>query len=409
MHEIFGYLPNKIRPVQTSLAEINSLFNAYHCCMLVPTYNNGGTLRTVIENLLPYTSNIIVVNDGSTDGTAQILESMPMVDVISHTPNQGKGVALRRGFDYARSKGYDYVITIDSDGQHYAEDIPKFIHQLIETPDAIIIGARNMDQASVPNKSSYGNKFSNFWYWVATGISLPDTQSGFRLYPLKPLAKIKFYTVKFEFEIEVIVRAAWRGVPVLKVPVQVYYPPSKERVTHFRPFRDFVRITLLNTVLVLLALFFYIPLRFLKGIQKKNFRQLITENITGGKDTNLQKALAISLGIFIGIAPLWGYQIISVIALAHLFRLNKVLAVLVSNISMPPMTPFIIYFSYRMGVVLMGSSSNQKYDQINWEFVKQNVLVYVVGSFALATLAAVCAGMVSLGLLTIFRKPKHLH
>lgn len=406
MHEIFRDIHKKINLVSSSLSDIKSLFEAYHCCVLVPTYNNGGTVKKVIEEVMQYTSNVIVVNDGSTDNTTEELATISGIQVLTYSPNQGKGMALRKGFEYAYSKGYHYVITIDSDGQHFASDIPKFIHKMIEQPDALIIGARNMDQASVPGKSSYGNKFSNFWFWVETGIKIPDTQSGFRLYPLKPLQEMEFYTPKYELEIEIIVRAAWRGVPVVTVPVSVFYAPAATRISHFRPFRDFMRITALNTVLVILALLFHIPIRFFRNIKKKNLKQLIVDNIIGGEESNLKKSLSIALGIFIGIVPLWGYQIITVIALSHLLKLNKVLAVLASNISIPPMFPFIIFFSYEIGGSMLGNSNGTQNMEINWEFIKNNFEQYVVGSMALAVAASILTGALAFVLLSLFRKAK---
>jgi hypothetical protein len=136
------------------------------------------------------------------------------------------------------------------------------------------MGARNMEQASVPGKSSFGNKFSNFWFWFETGIRLPDTQTGYRCYPIRAMEGMKFFTRKFEFEIEVIVRSVWKGIPITFVPVHVYYPPKEERVSHFRPFTDFTRISILNTVLVTLALLYYKPRDFFRSIKKKTFGRL---------------------------------------------------------------------------------------------------------------------------------------
>ncbi len=176
-----------------------TLFVQHNACVLVPTYNNAGTLAAVLDNVLQYTTRVIVINDGSTDATANILAQYPQVHSVSYMPNKGKGFALRTGIKEAANLGYDNAITIDSDGQHYAEDLPKFLHQLDNTPGALIVGARNMTVDNVPTKSNFGNRFSNFWFWVNTGFSLPDTQSGFRLYPVKPLAKKKFFTRKYEF------------------------------------------------------------------------------------------------------------------------------------------------------------------------------------------------------------------
>jgi len=141
-----------------------------------------------------------------------------------------------------------------------------FLSEIEQNGDALLIGSRNMMQLGVPKKSSFGNKFSNFWFWFETGIKLEDTQSGYRLYPLHKIAK-KYATNKFEFEIEVIVKAAWKGVPVKNVPVKVLYDPD-ERVSHFRPFTDFSRISVLNTMLVVISLL-YIKPRDFNGVSKK--------------------------------------------------------------------------------------------------------------------------------------------
>ncbi|MEG0500373.1 MAG: glycosyltransferase family 2 protein, partial [Rikenellaceae bacterium] len=141
--------------------------------------------------------------------------------------NRGKGAALKTGLAYATQKGFRYAITIDSDGQHFADDIPQFMEQIRKTPDALIIGARNLTAENMPSKNTFANKFSNFWYKVETGKSLTDTQSGYRLYPLDKLRDMKFFTPRYEFEVEIIVRAAWRGKRVTCFtfpPISGFYP-----------------------------------------------------------------------------------------------------------------------------------------------------------------------------------------
>lgn len=240
-----------------------------HVCVIIPTFNNGGTLQRVIEGCLAYVEDVIVVNDGSTDHTLDVLSRFPQIDVVSYEKNVGKGWALRQGFAKAVSRNFDYAITIDADGQHFTEDLPKLLNAIQQHPDSIIVGARNMDQASVPGKSSFGNKFSNFWFKVETGIEMQDTQSGYRVYPVKKLQNIRFFTRKYEFEIEVLVRAAWRGIQVEQTPVRVYYAPKETRISHFRPFQDFSRISVLNTVLVFITFLYIKPRDFLRGIKKK--------------------------------------------------------------------------------------------------------------------------------------------
>ena len=170
----------------------------------------------------------------------------------------------------ATTLGYDYAITIDSDGQHFPEYIQIFVETLeqAENKNLLLIGARNMKQKGVPGKSSFGNKFSNFWFWFETGIKLTDTQSGFRLYPLKALEKLKFYTKKFEFEIEVIVKSAWNDVEVKNIPIKVLYDET-ERVSHFRPFKDFTRISILNTSLIFILVFYIKPKNLYRKLKKK--------------------------------------------------------------------------------------------------------------------------------------------
>src|SRR5688572_21246227 len=180
-------------------------FKALKACVLIPTYNNAKTLEAVISKTLEYCDEVMVVNDGSTDGTPEIISRFKNLMIVTHPKNKGKGMALRNGFAKAVESGFNYVITIDSDGQHYPEDFITFLNKAEEQPGSLIIGARNMAVDNVPGKSTFGNKFSNFWFWVETGIRLPDTQSGYRLYPVQRLKKIWLFTTKFEFEIEVIV------------------------------------------------------------------------------------------------------------------------------------------------------------------------------------------------------------
>jgi glycosyltransferase involved in cell wall biosynthesis len=250
-------------------ASFRPLFVEKKVCVLVPTYNNEQTLERVLRDVLLYTDQVIVVNDGSTDSTPTILSNFPGVELVSYERNKGKGYALLQGFIRAVEKGYEYAISIDSDGQHFADDLPKFLQALAEHPSAVIIGARNMGQSSVPGKSSFGNKFSNFWFWVETGLKMQDTQSGYRLYPVKRLSSIDFITRKFEFEIEVLVRAAWNGLEIVHVPVKVFYPEKGKRVSHFRPFKDFSRISVLNTVLVTIALLYIKPRDLFQSLKKK--------------------------------------------------------------------------------------------------------------------------------------------
>jgi glycosyltransferase involved in cell wall biosynthesis len=243
--------------------------NTLKYCVIIPTYNNELSLLAVIQDVRKYTDAIIIVNDGSTDNTEAILASVSGLTIVSYEKNQGKGKALREGFKKAIELGYTHAITIDSDGQHKGSDLPGFFKAIEEDPQALFIGSRNMNQSNVPGTSSFGNNFSNFWFKFETGIDAPDTQSGFRSYPIHLYKNIHFYTKKYEFEIEVIVRSAWKDIPIKFVPIDVYYPPQEERISHFRKIPDFTRISILNTFLVTLAILYYKPRNFLRKLKKK--------------------------------------------------------------------------------------------------------------------------------------------
>ena len=154
--------------------------------VVVPTYNNAGTLAGVLRDIMNYIPDVIVINDGSTDSTPEVLEEFrDSVTVISHDRNRGKGNALKTGLKAARERGWRYAITIDSDGQHFPSDIPLFLEEIRKTPGALLVGARNIAADNMPGKNTFANRFSNFWYRLETGNALTDTQSSFRLYPLE--------------------------------------------------------------------------------------------------------------------------------------------------------------------------------------------------------------------------------
>jgi glycosyltransferase involved in cell wall biosynthesis len=236
-------------------------------CAVIPTYNNEKTLAQVIASVMEQALPIIVVNDGSTDGTDEKLKDFEgKITVVSYKKNRGKGYALRCGFDKARALGFEYALTIDADGQHYASDIPLFMGELRKNPNAMMIGSRLLKQKNMPEKNTFANKFSNFWFAVQTGIKLPDTQTGFRLYPLLRMKGMRPFTSRYEAELELLVRAAWRNIPLISIPINVYYPDKSERVTHFRPSIDFLRISLLNTLFVFGAIFYGYPSIFFRRV-----------------------------------------------------------------------------------------------------------------------------------------------
>ncbi len=374
------------------------------CVVVIPTYNNERTLMSVIDDVLCFTDDIIVVNDGSTDGTTTLLAGRQDVDVIHFRENKGKGVALQAGFQRALTRGFRYVISIDSDGQHYPEEMLSFIEYIEQVPDSLVVGARNLNAENMPEKNSFANKFSNFWLFVETGKQLIDTQSGYRLYPVERLKGIRWFTRRYEFELEVLVRAIWKGINVVNLPIKVFYPPKEERVSHFRPARDFFRISIVNTILVLVALLFVYPVRFIKSLTIKNVKSFIRNNITNTSETNLRLSVAIGWGVFCGIIPFWGYQMIFAALSAHLLKLNKVVAVAASNISVPPMIPFILYGSFYLGGILTGKGISLDLSLLSLKILPDYLYLYLVGSFSLGALSGIISLFTSWLLLTLFRR-----
>lgn len=378
-----------------NINRIKKKFRQLKCCVIIPTYNNENTLESIINNLLKLTDHIIVIDDGSTDSTNRILKQYKNIHKLKNNKNSGKGYSLKKGMNYAKSIGLKYAITIDSDGQHYTKDIPKFIEEIKikSNNNIIIIGSRDMNKVSVPFGSRFGNNFSNFWFNFQTNIKLKDTQSGYRLYPLNVIEDINLISTRYEFEIEILVKSAWKGIEIKNIPINVSY--KKDRISHFRPFIDFLRISIINIWLVLYAILYIKPRDFIRNFREKDIRKFINDDILESKDSSLKKAFSISLGIFIGLTPFWGYQTLIVLFLAVIFKLNKVLAFTFSNISIPPLIPIIIYFSINTGKFIVGDSYYNNSDNTIYMGIQGNLYLYLIGSFTLAFFSSIIIGLIS--------------
>lgn len=237
-------------------------------CVIIPTFNNAGTIVDVTERALAQCLDVIVVCDGCTDHTLSLLQQMSVQPIIVDLKqNRGKGIALREGFREALRRGFAYAITLDGDGQHYPEDIPLMLKANQRHPGALIVGERkDLKKADRSGGSKFANSFSNFWFAVQTGCILNDTQTGYRLYPLRKLRGLSLLTARYEAELELMVFASWHGVKLVSEPVNVFYPSREERVSHFRPGKDFARISVLNAILTLLAVVYGYPLKLWRGL-----------------------------------------------------------------------------------------------------------------------------------------------
>ena len=214
---------------------------------------------------------------------------------------------------------------------------------------------------------------------------------------------MKFYTSRYELELEILVRAAWNGLSVKPIPIDVVYP--EDRITHFRKIPDFTRISILNSIFVLIAFFYIKPRDFFRNFKKENREAFIRKHILMNTEPNWKIALAVGTGIFMVIVPIWGYQIITGLAVAHIARLSKFLVVAASNISIPPLIPFILYGSFKFGGLLLRQPDNPVFAE-GWTFeiVKGDVFQYIVGAIALALASGLITAITSYFLLVLFRK-----
>ncbi len=232
--------------------------------VVIPAYNHGSRIAAVVENARTLGYPVFVVDDGSTDETAAVLESLPGIHVLRHPVNRGKGAALVSGMQAAADIA-DYAITLDADGQHNPAEASRLVAALASHPAAIVIGKREMIDA--PWTSRKGRGFSNFWVWAAGGPWLTDTQSGFRIYPIEKTLGLGVTARRYQFEVEVLALAAWLKIPIVEAPISAAYGAKLPRISHFRPFRDFIRNSETFSRLILRRVF--TPSLWFPGRKKK--------------------------------------------------------------------------------------------------------------------------------------------
>ena len=212
--------------------------------LVIPAYNEAATIRVVVEKALPYVDRLVVVNDGSTDATGQILAELP-VTLLSHETNRGKAASLWHGLTHAVSRGAERVLTLDGDDQHEPADIPALLEASEHHPDRLIVGSRFHDPSVIPEGRRRSNRVANFWIGWASGQPIEDSQSGFRVYPAELIRRARVATDpsrSFVFESEIIIEAARLGFAYQPVPIRVSYRPGA-RPSHFKPVMDIVHIT----------------------------------------------------------------------------------------------------------------------------------------------------------------------
>ncbi|UCE58698.1 MAG: DUF2062 domain-containing protein [Phycisphaerales bacterium] len=363
----------------------------------IPTFNNRDTVPQVVKEAWKTGLPVLVVNDGSTDGGPDLLAGLP-IDRIDLTVNQGKGAAISAAGRWADEHGFTHIIALDADGQHDPGDVSRFVERIHTNPLAIIVGRRDLSGPDVPRSSRFGRAFSNFWLRVACGASNPDSQSGFRAYPVEILRKVKCSTRRYDFEVEILVRSVWAGASLDTVDISVHYDDRTNQESHFRMFWDNARISLLNTRLVgrnLVPwphrLLIADPVNGANRLSLRDWRRSLMILFSEGSSPRALAAAA-ALGIFLGTLPLIACHSVVIVFCAMRLRLNRLLALNVSHLCAPPFVPALaieVGFFVRNGRWLTEFSMQTLGRELH-----HRLLDYLLGSLIVGPILALVAGAV---------------
>lgn len=367
---------------------------------VIPVYNNSKTVKTVALACRAIMEQVLLIDDGSTDLEPEFFTALEQADirVIRHQRNQGKGGAIVTAIRYLAERNADYLIGIDADGQHDPQDLPKFIEVLRQhtdgEPDLLVVGCRDFNTPNVPESSRFGRKFSNFWVKLETGVAFSDTQCGFRAYPVRAVSRLNFVCRGFGFDVEILTRCIWGDLKLHEVPVKVTYAPRGEHLTHFRPFKDNFKMSLLHTHLVGLRLLPFKPRRLVADQEKKKYsflrspreflKYLLSENTTPPL-----LATSAAVGTFLAVLPIPGFHSLAILYVCLRMKLNKIMALAIQNLFMPPVTPFIcieLGYLLRNGHFLTELSMRTVFDEMHYRLFE-----WFLGSLVVAPLFATLA------------------
>jgi len=374
---------------------------------VVPVFNNKDTIRSVAIACRDELSHVVVVDDGSTDVDVASLFKGTDITVLRHGKNQGKGRAILTALRYLKEHGAEFMITIDADGQHHPEDIRLLRPAIAANPDCIIIGARRMNAPNVPASSRFGMKFSDFWLRLETGISVRDSQSGFRAYPVSHISQLSFRGSSYDFEAEVLAKAAWAGLGIVSVDVDVTYAVKEERVSHFHPFLDNLILTHRHALLVGRRLCPWPHKRLVPG-GPNEFLMLLRHPLKfcgmllKERASPAELGISAAVGTFIAALPIFSLHTIVIVYVTTRLKMNRIMAVVIQNLCAPPFVPAVcieIGYFIRHGSWLKEMSQETLLHQAPmrlWE--------WLIGSLILGPLLAVVIGLTIFALASAVQK-----
>jgi len=338
--------------------------------VVAPTFNNAGTLEDILARIAALGLPMIVVNDGSIDGTGALLEGLEKkgwgMRVITHAVNRGKAAALFSGFGAAREAGFTHAVTIDTDGQLDPEEIPQLLEVARENPDALVIGKRDERIEGYPTKSRMGRRVSNLLVRLESGVRVEDSQCGFRVYPLGLIEALKCRVGHYGFETEVITRAGWAKCAVAQAPVTCRYLQGEQRVSHFRPAMDTLRGARMHLFLLGRALFPFprharwpdveeAPEKgpFWRGLWNWLSPRRAWRELRQSEVGRTEIAAGLSVGVFIANLPAYGVQSVLSLYAARRLHLHPLPVLIGSHVSTPPVGPVLIGAAIGVGHLLL--------------------------------------------------------
>jgi glycosyltransferase involved in cell wall biosynthesis len=361
---------------------------------VIPLYNHAKTLTKVVEGVREHYRDILVIDDGSTDNASAVIAALNVTH-LKHEINQGKGAAILTAAGYAKKNGYSHIFTIDADDQHYPEDLLKIAACAQRHQYSIIIGRRDFDADNVPGSSKFGRKFSGFWARVQTGKKITDMQSGLRAYPVIIFDHLRLKDKHYSFEVEIVIKAVWAGFGVEEVDVSVKYQKNGQRISHFKMFKDNLRISILNTKLTLRALM-PIPQRQFAKDENNNFVSVnpfkILKEQLKAEENPKRLGLSAAWSVFWGSLALPGVRTMCLLAGIGYFNLNRPVALTMDKLALPPFIPAICieagYFM-RHGKWL----ADFNFTTLGYQ-APQRIWEWVLGSLAVAPVFALLVGVI---------------
>ncbi len=386
--------------------------------LLLPTYNNAPRLRPVLEAVARLGRPMIIVNDGSTDDTAAILDRFaadrPELDLtrVDHPANRGKGDALRTGFARAAELDYTHALTIDTDGQHDPADAPALLAAAEAQPLALVTGCRDASDPAYPTASRVGRLMSNLCIFISSGRRVEDSQCGYRVYPLGLVQAVRCWSGRFGYEAEILTRSGWAGCPLVQVPIRTIYPPKGVRISHFRPVKDTVHGWLLHFVMSIRAV---TPWPFVKwpspevlaaaGLSTKNKLPLWRRALYWFDPRELMRAarrdqvsqMSVAAGLAVGVMvanlPIYGVQNLLSVYLAKRLHLHPVSTMLGAQVSFPPLNVVLISSAIFLGHLILTGRALTWADLPALETLTWGRFFDVFGDFYLAW----CIGGLTIG------------